>query len=219
MSPSQSQHPKSSPSQRLSAAAQQRLQRARRAITPKQALGLTLMLSVTAVVLAAGSSGWQLLPAGAEVKQLNPDAADLQLQGSAFNTNIYVHIAGEVRYPGVYLLDDNARIIDAVAAAGGLTDAAVVTGTNLARLLKDGEQVIIPSTEQLLLTPTDLGLVNINLADAAALESLPRIGPALAERIISWRKKHGSFSDLNDLLEVSGIGPAVLAEIEDKITF
>lgn len=219
VSPSQSQPSQISATARLSVAAQQRLQRVRATITPKQALGLTILLSVTALVLAAGSSGWQLLPTGVEVSRGNATVADVQQAGSTLSSEIYVHIAGEVRYPGVYVLDESARIIDAVAAAGGLTEAAVVTGINLARLLKDGEQVIIHSTEQLILTPAETGLININLADAAALESLPRIGPALAERIINWRKKHGSFSDLSDLLEVSGIGPAVLAEIEDRITF
>ncbi|QAY61922.1 ComEA family DNA-binding protein [Microbacterium protaetiae] len=136
--------------------------------------------------------------------------------------DMYVHVAGAVRQPGLYLLPDGSRLVDAVAAAGGFAKDAARDGVNLARPVSDGEQVVVPREGE---EPEDAasgtapdGTVNLNTADQAALETLPRIGPALAQRIIQWREQNGRFTSVDDLLAVSGIGEKLLAGIRDQVT-
>lgn len=132
---------------------------------------------------------------------------------------LYVHVLGAVTKPGLYILDLDARLVDALAAAGGTTDDADLSAINLARVLEDGEQIIVPvlgapAGEPGAAAPVD-GRVDLNSADQAALESLPRIGPALAERIIAWREENGRFRSVDDLLAVPGIGEKLLAGLRD----
>ena len=144
---------------------------------------------------------------------------------------LFVHILGEVNAPGLYELHDGDRAIDAVAAAGGLTDAADEGQVNLARFLRDGEQILVPAVGQVPAPPrgaapgggaaggTSAGeLVNLNTADAAMLETLPGVGPALAQRIIDWREANGSFTSVDDLSNVEGIGTKKLAGLIDAAT-
>ncbi|PKQ35379.1 MAG: competence protein ComEA [Actinobacteria bacterium HGW-Actinobacteria-11] len=132
---------------------------------------------------------------------------------------LYVHVLGAVAAPGLYVLDPDARLVDALAAAGGTTDAADLAAVNLARLLEDGEQIIVPTVgaaaaESGAAPPGD-DRIDLNTADQAALETLPRIGPALAARIIAWREENGRFRSVDDLLAVPGIGEKLLAGIRD----
>jgi competence protein ComEA len=145
-----------------------------------------------------------------------------------------VHVVGAVLRPGVYALPPGSIAQDALEAAGGATSAANLQGLNLAALLHDGEQIIVPQmagaegtnapaggaapTPSATNSAAAGGLVNINTATAAELETLPEIGPALAQRIVDYRTAHGPFAALDDLLEVSGIGPATLDAIRDYIT-
>jgi competence protein ComEA len=144
-------------------------------------------------------------------------AADSQLPVASF---LYVHIVGEIKNPGMYQLPIGARLVDAVFAAGGLTEQADDASVNLARELSDGEQIIVSKvgeqgSDQL---ATAGGLVSINRAGDKQLEQLPGIGPALAGRIIAWREANGGFKTKNDLLKVSGIGQNLLAGMIDLIT-
>jgi len=132
---------------------------------------------------------------------------------------LYVHVLGAVERPGLYVLDLNARLVDALAAAGGTTDDADLASVNLARLLTDGEQIVVPvmgaaGTVPGAAAPGD-DRINLNTADQAALETLPRIGPAIAERIIAWREENGRFQSVDDLLAVPGIGEKLLEGIRD----
>ncbi|MDZ4044873.1 MAG: ComEA family DNA-binding protein [Rhodoglobus sp.] len=132
---------------------------------------------------------------------------------------LYVHVLGAVAAPGLYVLDPDARLVDALAAAGGTTDVADLAAVNLARLLEDGEQIIVPTVgaaaaESGAAPPGD-DRIDLNTADQAALETLPRIGPALAARIIAWREENGRFRSVDDLLAVPGIGEKLLAGIRD----
>lgn len=142
---------------------------------------------------------------------------------SGRGSRIFVHILGEVVRPGLYELTDGARAVDAVAAAGGFTDAADPAALNLARFLADGEQIVVPAVGAAPpagATGTQSsgdGRVNLNSADAEALEQLPRIGPTMAERIIDWRDEHGPFRVVEDLLEVSGIGEQTLEGLRDLV--
>jgi competence protein ComEA len=128
-----------------------------------------------------------------------------------------VHVSGEVIRQGLYELPPGSRVADAIRLAGGFTEEAQSESINLARILTDGEQIIVGSEAQ-----SDSGLnsalVNINSASASELDELPGIGPALASRIVEWRLKFGSFQRLEDLLEVSGIGEKLLSELMPLIT-
>lgn len=139
---------------------------------------------------------------------------------------IVVHVTGEVHNPGVFEIEQGARVIDAITEAGGATDAAVLEQINLARVLGDGEQVTVPNLDNAAQFTEPSGAaeahgagtpISINTADASTLELLPGIGPALAQRIVQWRETHGQFTHLEQLLEVSGIGPSKFAELQDYI--
>ena len=133
---------------------------------------------------------------------------------------LYVHVVGEVQSPGMYQLPIGARLVDAVFAAGGLTEEADNSSVNLARELTDGEQIIVFSISQEgeVAGTTASGLVSLNRAGDKELEELPGIGPALAGRIIAWREANGGFKSVQDLLKVSGIGENLLAGVIDLVT-
>jgi competence protein ComEA len=137
------------------------------------------------------------------------------------SVGIFVHILGEVQAPGLYELRDGDRAVDAVAAAGGFTTDADQGQLNLARFVTDGEQIIVPKVgETPLVAPgTDpSGAVNLNTADSTQLETLPRIGPAMADRIIAWREENGRFTSVEDLLSVTGIGEKTFDALRDLVT-
>lgn len=133
---------------------------------------------------------------------------------------LYVHVVGEVQSPGMYQLPIGARLVDAVFAAGGLTEEADNASVNLARELTDGEQIIVFSISQEgeAAGSTASGLVSLNRAGDKELEELPGIGPALAGRIVAWREANGGFKSVQDLLKVSGIGENLLAGVIDLVT-
>ena len=133
---------------------------------------------------------------------------------------LYVHVVGEVKSPGMYQLPIGARLVDAVFAAGGLTEEADNASVNLARELTDGEQIIVFSISQEgeAAGSTASGLVSLNRAGDKELEELPGIGPALAGRIVAWREANGGFKSVQDLLKVSGIGENLLAGVIDLVT-
>lgn len=133
---------------------------------------------------------------------------------------LYVHVVGEVKSPGMYQLPIGARLVDAVFAAGGLTEEADNASVNLARELTDGEQIIVFSTSQegQAAGTSASGLVSLNRAGDKELEELPGIGPALAGRIIAWREANGGFKSVQDLLKVSGIGESLLSGVIDLVT-
>lgn len=133
---------------------------------------------------------------------------------------LYVHVVGEVASPGMYQLPIGARLVDAVFAAGGLTEDADSASVNLARELADGEQIIVFSISQVgqEVGTTASGLVSLNRASDKELEELPGIGPALSSRIIAWREANGGFKSVQDLLKVTGIGDSLLAGVIDLVS-
>jgi len=137
---------------------------------------------------------------------------------------IYIDVAGKVRTPGVYQLPEGSRVFDALAAAGGAKRGISTSHINLARKLSDGEQIFISSKKVILRPPVAgrkaiiTGKVSINSANKAEFDSLPGIGPVLADRIIKYRSANGSFSTLEDLQKVSGIGESIFAKISARLT-
>ena len=135
-------------------------------------------------------------------------------------SRITVHVAGEVASPGLVVVAADARVADAVAAAGGSTRAADLSLVNLAAPLRDGEQVVIPSTrgDGLVDQPVDReGRVRINRASVSELQQLPGVGPVLAARIAAYRDDNGPFDRVEDLLDVPGIGEGKLATLRDSV--
>lgn len=139
---------------------------------------------------------------------------------------VVVHVAGAVEQPGVYELAGGARVRDAVAAAGGPTPEANWDALNLAAVVADASQVYVPAIgEDVVATvapppagdPAPPGLVDVNHADAALLETLPGVGPATAAAITTERERNGPFLGVEDLDRVPGIGPAKLAALRDLV--
>ncbi|WP_319803496.1 helix-hairpin-helix domain-containing protein [Planctomonas psychrotolerans] len=160
---------------------------------------------------------------------------DAAAPAAAPPATFFVHVLGAVTRPGLYDVADSARVIDAIAAAGGLTDAADPARVNLARRIGDGEQLYVPAMGEEV--PPELqpppavtrstpgaasggppGLVNLNSATVAELDTLPRIGPALAQRILEWREANGRFASVDDLLGVPGIGEKIVDGLRPAAT-
>ncbi|MDM7831568.1 ComEA family DNA-binding protein [Cellulomonas edaphi] len=146
---------------------------------------------------------------------------------------VVVHVVGAVRHHGIVRLPTGSRVGDAVDAAGGATSRADLDGLNLARVLVDGEQIVVPREGQVPVAPAPAPgagppadpaspssgaaqPVDVNTADAAALDALPGIGPVLAQRIVDYRAEH-PFTSVDELEDVPGIGPAVLERLRDLV--
>ena len=159
------------------------------------------------------------------IANAGPTTAPSGLTGSVTPPpTLVVDVVGAVRHPGVYTLPDGARVRDAVAAAGGLDRSAERVGVNLAAHVVDGEQVLVPTRGVPRAAGAGAGSarpdqpVSLNGADAAALETLPGIGPAMAARIVGWRGVHGPFRSIDGLVDVPGIGPRLVARIRARLT-
>lgn len=175
---------------------------------------------VAVIVVAAVTVFIGVLRSGTPIEVVTPA---VQVTSAVEAAPIFVHVSGAVAEPGLYRLSGDARVVDAVGAAGGFADGADEAAVNLARVVADGEQLHVPVIGEVpapaAAAPGSAGgVVNLNSADAAALETLPRIGPALAERIIAWRDQNGRFTSVEDLLAVPGIGEKVLEGLRDSVT-
>lgn len=142
--------------------------------------------------------------------------------GTATSTVVVVHCAGAVAHPGVYRLAGGSRVADLIDAAGGPAPGADVDQLNLAALLQDGERVYVPRVGEVAVATaggsgTVGGKVDLNSATVEQLDALPGVGPATAEAIVSWRKQHGRFRSVQQLLDVRGIGEAKLAQLRDLV--
>ena len=153
-------------------------------------------------------------------------AAPVASLAAASPARVVVHVVGAVRRPGLYRLFDGARVADAVSHAGGATRRADLSGVNLAALLADGAQVVVPRRA----SPGAVadgesatgvaagGKVSLATATAEQLDELPGIGPITAEKILDWRSSHGPFRSVDDLDQVPGIGPARTEQLRDLVT-
>lgn len=231
-------------------------------VTPRAAAGAALVLLLAVAVLAgrtvlaersaapvpvAGSrtvtstgdrSAFETGATSQSAEGSTDPSSSAAAPGTASGT-LYVHVVGRVRSPGVVEVPAGSRVADAVRKAGGLSSGADTTQVNLARLVVDGEQIVIaregetpapastagapaaaPSPGIAPGTPGVTGAdqqVSLNTADQATLETLPGVGPVLAQRIIEWRTTNGGFTAVEELNEVSGIGEKLYAQISPKV--
>lgn len=185
---------------------------------PVIALGLLLMTLIGATVIL-----WTSRPAPVQIL-INPPRSTATPAPTATLAPIEVYVTGAVASPETIVsLPVGSRVEDAIQAAGGTNPSADLQRVNLAAILSDGDQVHVPTLGEAapIALPTDSApsLVYINRATQAELEALPGIGPSLAARIIAYRTENGRIADLDDLDNVSGIGPALLEDLRDRIAF
>jgi len=195
------------------------------ALSRGELVGLVALLAVT----LGGAGLWYVrsLPRPVEVATA-PSGGTASAPASASPSPevvVLVDVAGWVRRPGVYEFTEGARVIDAIDAAGGARSGAVLEALNLAAPLTDGTQILVPREGQEGVAPAPVtggavagGLVNVNSALATELEELPGIGEVIAQRIIDYRTENGPFATVDELLDVRGIGDAILESIRELVT-
>ncbi len=146
---------------------------------------------------------------------------------AASETFVYVYVCGAIQRPGVYEVPEGSRLYEVVERAGGMLEEADDMYLNLAREVKDGEQIVILTGEQTksadggVLTESmsqTAGLVNINTASVEELMTLTGIGESRAEAIVEYREKNGAFGSIDAIMQISGIKEALFEKIKDKIT-
>jgi competence protein ComEA len=187
---------------------------------------ILLAVGCLAVLFFIGS---KLLARPQATAALAPPAAP-PTETAAAATAVVVDVVGAVRRPGLYRLEQGARIADAVSRAGGATPKADLALINLAAPLADGEQVVVPKRGTTAFgAPTAAGgssgaggappggPVHLSTATLEQLDSLPGIGPVTAQKILDYRQKHGSFTSVDELDAVPGIGPARLDQLKDLV--
>jgi competence protein ComEA len=169
-----------------------------------------LLLLVAAALAGTAVLSRLAAPGAAPVASLPPAVSDAPL---------LIHVAGEVVRPGLYRLAGGARVADALAAAGGATERADLAAVNLARVLEDGEQLVVPGPAPPGAPPgaREDGKVDLNRASAAELDALPGIGPVLASRIVAYRDAHGGFGSVRDLRRVQGIGDKLYRSLAELV--
>ncbi len=178
------------------------------------------LLSISALVIAL--SIFLVMRGATEEIPLVPEG----LAVTEAVAQVTVDVAGAVKVPGVYTLPANSRVMDAIKAAGDKLKGADVSDINLARIVKDGEQIYIyppsKSGSAIRISPQRAkakatGPIALNRASAKELESLDGIGPVLAARIIAYRNQNGPFLSIDDLMKVSGIGTVKFAQFKEKL--
>jgi len=190
--------------------------------------GKIMFIVILALLILAGSfySFWQKTSVSESTSSGEAMAKGVKVAEEK-TTEIIVYISGAVNKPGVFKIPHNGRVIDLVSLAGGLTAEADVSAINMAQLLKDGVHVHVVA-RPVVLSGGEIAAntskaktnrkININTADKNELDGLPGVGASLAERIVEYRQTNGSFSDIDELKKVTGIGPSKFEKLKDKVT-
>ncbi len=183
-------------------------------------VGLAVFL--TAILLLTG--GEDDAP---PVNIVAPEAKPGQAGEPAPRPDIMVQVSGEVVFPGVYAMESGDRLIDAIAAAGGIAPNADLSGVNLSKRVQDetryhipamGEATPVVAREMTSAAKDSGGLIDLNTAQDNELQTLPGIGPSLAGAILAYREDNGPFSSVDDVDKVPGIGPKTLDSIRPLVT-
>lgn len=151
-------------------------------------------------------------------------SVEVLLPAPSPSPELKVYVSGEVARPGIYVLDEGDRLLDAIEAAGGATQDADLSAVNLALRVADEDHFDIPGIDDATDGASSLGLssgpgkVSINTASVEELQSLPGIGDVKARAILAYRERNGRFQTQEELLRVSGIGPSTLEGIRDLIS-
>ncbi|MEQ8833038.1 MAG: helix-hairpin-helix domain-containing protein [Miltoncostaeaceae bacterium] len=197
---------------------------------------LALALAVAAVAwrMAGGGGAAGVQPQGGGGVTVVDGAAPVAGGGAAVGGDgagdaataprVVVHVVGAVRRPGVYTLREGARVQGAVTRAGGAVPRADLAALNLAARVADGQRIDVPRRGEAVAAPapgTAVGAsgapVSLSAASLEELDGLDGIGPTLAGRIVAWRDANGSFSSVDQLLEVEGIGPGRLESLRPQV--
>lgn len=194
---------------------------------------------VALAALAVGVGLWRFWPAAPAPEVAfdtdeQPSVAASEDDGTASEpaADVVVHVVGAVMRPGVYALAPGSRVADAVDMAGGALGNAALQSLNLARLLADGEQVYVPTTDEVAAGVASApaaagstgggvsadGMIDINRASAAELDGLPGVGPSTAQKIVDDREANGPFATPEDLMRVPGIGAKKFDALKDLVT-
>lgn len=191
-----------------------------------------MALVIVAIIAFCGGNlyqEWRAEGEGLTLVQEDATAGETAADSAApenASCEVVVHVAGAVSSPGVYTLPADSRVDDAVRAAGASADADL-SQLNLAQKLADGQKITVPvagaapadgSSAATTADNDNGGLININTATQEELESLPSIGEVRAQAIIAYREEHGGFRTTDELMEVSGIGEKIFADISPHIT-
>jgi competence protein ComEA len=192
----------------------------------------------TGMASAAASSGGSAASSSAPAS--SPDGASSAVTvGAASGGSATVHVVGEVRRPGVYRLRLGLRVQDAIKRAGGAKSGADLQAINLAAKLTDAQQVVVPEKARAAASASAVGgadatapagaageagvattpgpPINLNSATAEQLDTLDGVGPATAQKILEYRAQHGGFRSVDDLSQVSGIGPKRLEALRGRV--
>lgn len=166
-----------------------------------------------------------------ETREKQTDKTEASEEKTPDGGSVFVYVCGAVQAPGVYELSSEARVYEAIASAGGIREDAAGEALNQASVVKDGERIYIPTKEELErgiadgLAPevtgedsNNEGKININTAQKDELKTLPGIGDAKADSILSYREANGAFQRTEDLMQVEGIKEGVYNKIKDQIT-
>lgn len=179
----------------------------------KKAFQILLLLCV----IATGLAGWYLYEANTfdskwKISENAPIVAKVEEE-----QKITVFVTGAVKKPGVYELPSGSHVYEAVEAAGNVLPYGDAESVNMSQTLEDGTHVSIKLNPDQV-NPAAAGLVNINMSDVKELETLPGVGESTAQKIVDYRKEHGSFTSIEQLKEISGIGEAKFKKMADKVT-
>lgn len=185
-------------------------------LTQEQRRGLILVFTLSIGVGAFYFLNSRPQPATQAVDVVTP------LINQVEQSKLIINVAGKVKSPGVYQLPPGSRVIDAIEAAGNHLKGVDISDINLARLLVDGEQILvgenrIKSSKSVARKITVDNPLDINRATLAQLDTLPGIGPVTAQRIIDYRNKVGRINDLDELKKISGLGGAKFEEIKSLL--
>ncbi|MDQ1084107.1 MULTISPECIES: helix-hairpin-helix domain-containing protein [Microbacterium] len=193
-------------------------------LPPRARLGIGAVIVIVLLAFAV-TVGIGMLRGATGAEVVEPVSTASSVPPPLAEAGLYVHVAGAVKEAGLYRLDAGDRVADAIAQAGGFADDADRDGVNLARPVADGEQIVVPVVGAETSEPGGAGddgsasggLIDLNTATREQLDTLPRVGPAMADRIIEWRETNGRFTSVDDLQSVPGIGEKMLAALRDLV--